>query len=158
MKKWILGILIAILAVVTISVVHLYRSTLGPEKEISEKAAAAAIEKTNMQAAGKVEHFHGSSAYHVVSGTDGSGKRMIAWIPDHGSRKPIVRYEKDGISKKKVIDFFNKEVNPRKIIDIRLGIEENIPVWEVSYVDRKDRISYYYLAFKDGTFIKRYRL
>ncbi|WP_070121108.1 DUF5590 domain-containing protein [Bacillus marinisedimentorum] len=158
MKKWILAIMIAVLAIAAVSLVNLYRTTLDPEKERADEASSVALENTEMESVGKVEHFHGTSAYHVVSGTDGSGQRMFAWIPDNHDGEPIVRYEKEGISKGQVIDFFNKEVNPRKIIDVRLGIEENVPVWEVSYIDRKDRISYYYLAFKDGTFIKRYRL
>ncbi|WP_257063101.1 hypothetical protein [Priestia megaterium] len=42
---------------------------------------------------------------------------------------------------------------------MRLGIENKKPLWEVTYVDKdKKHLTYYYLDFSSGEFIKRYSL
>ena len=41
---------------------------------------------------------------------------------------------------------------PKEILKVKLGVENNIPLWEVTYIDDDNRYSYYNLAFQDGQF------
>ncbi|MFP3393521.1 peptidase M4, partial [Brevibacillus sp. SIMBA_076] len=47
---------------------------------------------------------------------------------------------------------------PKEILKAKLGFENNIPLWEVTYIDDDNRYSYYYLEFKDGNFLRRYSI
>ena len=41
---------------------------------------------------------------------------------------------------------------------VKLGFENDVPLWEVTYIDDDNRYSYYYLEFKDGKFLRRYSI
>ena len=44
------------------------------------------------------------------------------------------------------------KVSLKEILKVKLGVENNIPLWEVTYIDDDNRYSYYNLAFQDGQF------
>lgn len=76
-------------------------------------------------------------------------------------RETIVRKKSEGISEKEALQRTIEQVGddskehkskPKEILKIKLGFENNIPLWEVTYIDDENRYSYYYLAFKDGQF------
>lgn len=73
----------------------------------------------------------------------------------------------EGISEKEALQRTIEQVGddskehkskPKEILKIKLGFENNIPLWEVTYIDDENRYSYYYLAFKDGQFLRRYSI
>ncbi len=47
---------------------------------------------------------------------------------------------------------------PKEIMKVKLGFENDVPLWEVTYIDDDNRYSYYYLEFKDGKFLRRYSI
>jgi uncharacterized protein YpmB len=82
------------------------------------------------------------------------GESIIVWIPDK-SKEVFVRKTKDGLSKEEAVQKLLQEKNPKKIISVRLGMEKNIPLWEIYYRSQNNLINYYYVHFDTGEWLKK---
>ncbi|MEG0386646.1 MAG: hypothetical protein RR642_18105, partial [Solibacillus sp.] len=57
---------------------------------------------------------------------------------------------KDGITEKQALSVLKNEGNVQKVLHIKLGYEEPGAVWEISYLNDKDKLNYVYILFEDG--------
>jgi uncharacterized protein YpmB len=62
---------------------------------------------------------------------------------------------KSGLSKDEAIQKLLQEQKPKKIISVRLGMEKNIPLWEIYYRSENNLINYYYVHFETGEWLKK---
>jgi uncharacterized protein YpmB len=154
MKKWIWISIVIIIVLIGLGI-NIYINALEPLKAAEAKAEKIALAETNIVTMTDFSLYNGSSSYYVVKGTDKSGEKLIAWIPEkEENRKIIVRKENSGISKEEAIQTLHDNKNPDEIMTVKLGIENNIPLWEIYYRSKDDLINYYYLDFKTGEWLK----
>lgn len=154
MKKWIWTIAIAILLFFGIGV-NIYINALEPKKDAEAVATQIALEETDLKTIETFTLFNGSSSYYVVKGKDDEGESLIAWIPEQKeNRKIIVKKEKDGISRDEAIQKLYDKKKPEEIMSVKLGMENNIPLWEIYYRSNDDLINYYYVDFETGEWLK----
>ncbi len=152
MKKWIILITIVIVAVIIGVSLKVYHSSVGPVKAAERKAVKLAGDKVS-----KVDDFHiynGQEQVDVIEGKNKQGKKIIVWIPEK-NKQIIVRKAKDGLSKEDAIQKLLQEKKPKKIISVRLGMEKNIPLWEICYRSKNNLINYYYIHFETGEWLKK---
>jgi uncharacterized protein YpmB len=154
MKKWIWITVIIIIVLIGIGI-NVYMNSLEPLKKAESLAENIALEETDIETIHDFSVYNGSKSYYIVKGADDSGQELIAWIPEEvKDRKIIVRKEKDGISQKEAIEKLYERKNPEEIITVKLGMENNIPLWEIYYRSKKNLINYYYVDFKTGEWLK----
>lgn len=70
----------------------------------------------------------------------------------------VVRKITDGISKEDAIAILTEKETPKSISRVVLGIEDDRVVWEITYKNQSNQLSYYYLDFKSGEFVKSFSL
>lgn len=158
MKKWII-ISISLLVIIGIlASAAIYKNALDSKQDLTSYAESAAKRESDIQTVNEVDFYHGTETYAVVHGLDEQNEKWIAWVPEKEGKKIIVHREKDGWDELRVRTFVKKNANPKRLIDVRLGVEENVPVWEVSYIDQQDRYAFYYVTFSEGIFVKRYSI
>ncbi|EKN69574.1 hypothetical protein BABA_09116 [Neobacillus bataviensis LMG 21833] len=153
MKKWIifLGLFVVVIIGMLIKV---YFSAVEPIKVAEKKAITLANKKVQIS---KVQDFHiynGLEAINVIEGNNKKGEKVIVWIPNK-SKKVFVKKAKDGLSKEEAVQKLLQERNPQKIISVRLGMEKNIPLWEIYYRSDNNLINYYYVHFETGEWLKK---
>ena len=153
MKKWIFIPLIAILVIIGI-LVKVYFSAVQPVKAAENKAVALAEKKVQFSEVDDFHIYHGNETVNVIEGKNKKGNKIIVWIPDK-SKKVIIKMAKDGISKQEAIQKLLQETQPKKIISVRLGMEKNIPLWEIYYRSENNLINYYYVHFETGEWLKK---
>ncbi|WP_088808576.1 MULTISPECIES: DUF5590 domain-containing protein [Listeria] len=93
--------------------------------------------------------------YYVLTGKNKAGKDIIVWVPKKKSGEVLVKYASDGISEQQARDIVQKEKKPRKILNVTLGMEEGVPIWEVSYLDKNDNLGYYDMSFSEGEWLRQ---
>ncbi|MEQ2528646.1 peptidase [Robertmurraya yapensis] len=154
MKKWIWIVSIVLLICLGIGI-NIYINALEPLNSAEKKAEEIALKETVIETVTDFSIYNGSRSYYVVKGTNKAGDPLIAWIPEKQDKhKIIVRNEKYGISKEEAIQKLHENKNPDEIITVKLGIENNIPLWEIYYRSNDDQINYYYIDFKTGEWLK----
>ncbi|MGG0716726.1 DUF5590 domain-containing protein [Robertmurraya massiliosenegalensis] len=154
MKKWIWISCIFVIVLIGIAV-NIYLNALKPLQSAEAKAEGIALAETDIVKTTDFTLYNGTSSYYIVKGTDQAGKRLIAWIPEEDkNRKIVVRNEEDGISKQDAIDTLYQDKQPDEVMSVKLGIENQIPLWEIYYRSNDELINYYYIDFKTGEWLK----
>ncbi|PFK47395.1 peptidase M4 [Bacillus cereus] len=156
MKKWIFAIIIVIVAIGLYGV-HVYNTTMEKKIPKESKVVEIAKEKAKLTKVKSVDYFNGESSYTVVQGVDEKGEKIIVWVPEKKG-DVLVKKQSEGISEKDALQIVAKEQKPKQFLKAKLGAEKNVPLWEVTYIDDENRYIYYYLAFQDGKFLKRYNI
>ncbi|MGG3562572.1 DUF5590 domain-containing protein [Neobacillus rhizosphaerae] len=98
--------------------------------------------------------YNGLETVNVIEGKNKKGDKIIVWIPEK-SKKVFVKKAKNGLSKEEAVQKLLQEKNPKKIISVRLGMEKNIPLWEIYYRSENNLINYYYVHFETGEWLKK---
>lgn len=154
MKKWlwIIGFLLVVIIGVSSFV---YIKAMEPVKEAEKLATKIAKEEASIETVHDFSIYSGTKTYYIIQGKASSGKNMIVWIPEEKkNRNIIVREAKRGVSKKEVIEIITEKKSPKEIKSVKLGMENNIPLWEIYYSSTEDSISYYYIDFATGKMLK----
>ncbi|NNU90470.1 copper amine oxidase [Anoxybacillus sp. CHMUD] len=123
-------------------------------KNESEQRAMKQAEKQGIIHIDDVYTYRGSDVYVIVIGKNDEGEQMIAWVTEKG-KIVDVRKASEGITKQQAQSSI-KTYHPKEVVSVKLGMEKGIPLWEITYIDERDRYSFYYVRFEDGAFLKRY--
>jgi uncharacterized protein YpmB len=153
MKKWIIVLSIIVVAFCGL-LIKVYLSALDPVKAAETKAVSRAQEEISLK---EVEDFHiynGIETVNVIEGKSKNGDKIIVWMPEK-SKEIFVRKAKNGLTREEAIQKLQQEKSPKKIISVRLGMEKNIPLWEIYYRSNNNLINYYYVHFDTGEWLKK---
>ncbi|MEH7301536.1 cell wall elongation regulator TseB-like domain-containing protein [Neobacillus drentensis] len=153
MKKWILSIVIFFVVLIGI-LIKVYLSAMNPVKAAEEKAVLLASKKAQLTEIQDFHLYNGLETVNVIEGKNKKGDKIIVWIPEK-SKKVFVKKAKNGLSKEEAVQKLLQEKNPKKIISVRLGMEKNIPLWEIYYRSENNLINYYYVHFETGEWLKK---
>ncbi|ARF15499.1 DUF5590 domain-containing protein [Sporosarcina ureae] len=155
MLNWIKFLFLFLLALgFTITCIVFYQA----EKPFaaSEKVVKKAVLANNvLEKVDKMDHFHGKTSWITVYGTDKNNHEKIIFVEEKTTKILKAVSIKDGITKPKATDIVKKEKNVKKVLNASLGMENDTPFWEVSYLDDEDFLNYAYLNFADGKWLKR---
>lgn len=153
MKKWIIFIVLFVLVIFGL-LIKVYFKSVDPVKAAEKKAVALANKEISLK---EIEDFHiynGIETVNVIEGKSAKGEKIIVWIPEK-SKQIFVKKAKDGLSEEEAIQKLLQEKSPKKIISVRLGMEKNIPLWEIYYRSNNNLINYYYVHFETGEWLKK---
>ncbi|WHX99068.1 DUF5590 domain-containing protein [Neobacillus sp. DY30] len=153
MKKIIL-FLVLFIAICVGVFVKVYASAQEPLSTAQEKAVSLAKEKVQFTDVEDFHIYHGTETVSVLEGKNKKGENIIVWIPEK-SKKVIWDKQNNGISKEDAVQRLLEEKSPKKIISVKLGMENNIPLWEIYYRSENNLINYYYVHFETGEWLKK---
>ncbi|AIK36068.1 peptidase M4 [Bacillus pseudomycoides] len=156
MKKWIFAIIIVIVAIGLYGV-HVYNATMEKKIPKESKVIEIAKEKAKLTKVKTVDYYNGKSSYAVVQGVDEKGEQIIVWVPEKKGNV-LVRKKNEGISEKKALQIVAGERKPKELVKAKLGAENDVPLWEITYIDQEGRYTYYYLEFQDGKYAGYYSI
>ncbi len=137
--------------------INFFKTVNEPLTEKINVAQSFVKENTTMEAIDAVDFYHGNEAFYIFKGINNEKDDIIIWVPESFDTY-IKKHQDEGLSFQDVVDFTNSELNPKEIISIKLGMENLIPLYEIIYKDQQGRYSYYYISFKDGSYLKHYHL
>jgi uncharacterized protein YpmB len=153
MKKWIIFLAIFVVIILGLAI-KIYFSAVNPVKAAEKKAVKLANESIQINEVQDFHIYNGIETVNVIEGNSKSGEKIIVWIPEK-SKQVFVRKAKDGLSKEEAVQKLLQEKSPKKIISVRLGMEKNIPLWEIYYRSQNNLINYYYVHFDTGEWLKK---
>lgn len=155
MKKWMIISCIFLILIFAGIGTYAYQTVRSPLNALFEKAEQYA--RSELTDIVDIDYYHGEKAYIVVTGFSQEMEKMIMFILDDFSSHHMEKAS-DGITEDQALEIVKENVTSREIQSIRLGIEKGLPIYEVIYKTENQNLGYYYLTFKDGTFMKKYQL
>ncbi|RFU68467.1 peptidase [Peribacillus saganii] len=156
MKKWLIITSLVVLVLIGISA-GAYIHAMKPKNEAYKRAFNEAQNEAGLVTKDKFYIYNGMESYYVVVGRDEQKKQKIVWIPFDKKRKVVIKDFRSGKTEEDIRKIVASEMNPEKIITVKLGMEKSVPLWEVTYLDEKNRYNYEYYEFKTGELLKFYR-
>jgi uncharacterized protein YpmB len=156
LKKWLIIAALVILSVCGVTA-GAYIHALGPKKELAREAFQEAKNVSGLVTMSDFYIYNGMDSYSVVIGTTKDGDKKVVWLPDRKNKQPVTENYSDGISASEIKKIAIKQLQPEKIISVKLGMEKDIPLWEITYLDKSNRYNYDYFDFKSGEWLKYYR-
>ncbi|WP_163654113.1 DUF5590 domain-containing protein [Listeria sp. PSOL-1] len=151
---WILAI-ISVVILLLLAFFLYARSAERPVQEAKKEALARISGSVDLKDQGKFYLYTGiKSTYYVLTGKNKENKEIIIWVPKKKSDKIYVKYASDGISAQKARRIVEAAKKPKKILNVTLGMEGDLPLYEVSYLDKYNRLNYYDMTFRDGEWLR----
>lgn len=134
-----------------------YIKAMQQKKEAGIEAFEKAKKAGGIKTMDEFHLYNGQSSYSVIIGKADDGHKKIVWLPEDEKKKIVIKNYNDGKTKKEIISIVNEKLKPKKIISVKLGMEKNVPLWEVTYLDDSERYNYDYYDFTTGEWLKYYR-
>jgi uncharacterized protein YpmB len=157
MSKIISAIVIILTVVVVWQSVHFYSTVKTPIQKIESEALRYLEENVELDHISYIDFYHGTESFHVFEGADENEEEFIIWVPNT-LETFIMKPKNAGITLEDVLLFTQRELNPKQLISVKLGMENLVPLYEIIYKDQQGRYSYYFISFKDGSYLKHYHL
>ncbi len=159
MKKWFFIIFVLLLIVVSWRSIALYQSTMKVKLDEQQIAHAKVVNENMLQNIDDVTTYYGTKTYHIFTGDDLNGEKVIVFLPEDIEENTVTRKPSTGVSKEEALQILlsNPSLNPKEIRSIKLGIEKDsngkdTPIWEIIYLDQNNRLTYYRAYFETGQF------
>lgn len=149
MKKWILISASLLLAIMIGWGSWIYYSAVSASDQIVNQLVTKAKQQYQLQHIKKVTYYHGTYPYHVIKAVNADSQTVYIWLSEKHDVS-LVRRAEQGWTQEQVKKHFLVNYQPKQLIDIRLGVEDQTPVWQITFVDAKDNYTFRYIRFADG--------
>ncbi|HWI48856.1 MAG TPA: DUF5590 domain-containing protein [Rummeliibacillus sp.] len=155
MKNWIKFFSIFLLILSLSLIVIVGWKSYSPFYSTEKTAKAAVLQNQQLKTVTDTYVYHGKDSYVTVIGTDSNGKNKAVFVPQDHKEKPTEVLMKDGISKKEALSEVTKNGDVKKVLHTKLGLEKPGVVWEITYLNKQDKLNYVYIMFDNGRWWKR---
>ncbi len=149
MIKKVLAIIALLFVLVIVVGAATYHTSISPKYTDVEKGIEIA-EKNSVQIVEKAYVSYGNEAHIVVTGKNSDNKNVLVWI-NKKTNAVITKLASEGISEQQAIASLKKDYRSKEIISVKLGMEKEQPLWELTYINEQGKYSFYYIYWQNGS-------
>lgn len=154
MKKWVTFIVSFLSFLAVTLMIIIIAAGNKPYSEV-EKQAVERVEDANYLAEIDQVYVYVHSAPSVtVIGRDGEGALKAVFVPTGEGDVQFADLE-DAITPKQAREIATDGMEVKEILHTKLGMEEDGPVWEVTFLNEEGKLNYVYIPAAAGTWSKR---
>lgn len=162
MKKWLFFTMLLLFGFLIWQGYVFFQNVLEPQKLQADKAANIIKRTYDVKEIHKITNYSGlSKSFQVAEVTTAADQKVYIWVSDNG-KETFIMNVKEGLSKEEVLEDLKAKENPKQIIRVTPGLEgsknNRLPVWEIVFLDQKNRYTFYYVNLRTGEYLQSYRL
>ncbi|ATF41159.1 hypothetical protein CO680_03485 [Weissella paramesenteroides] len=154
LRHWLLGILMFLFIIlIGVSILGEAQKPVDTAKERVTKIAKQSNKLTS------VSKFYRISRQKVYYSAVGENKKhqKVGVIVQGKSDKLTTINMTDGLSEKQVKKLANKQFHPKKVTSIGLALYKQVPVWQLTFVDKDNNLNFITYQFSDGKQVQTIR-
>ncbi|WP_257391417.1 cell wall elongation regulator TseB-like domain-containing protein [Cytobacillus gottheilii] len=129
--------------------INIYLNSVEPVKAAEDDAVKRAKAETKLVSVNDFEIYHGNETIYVIDGLDEAGDEVFVWVPENDGEIQLLK-QSEGITEQEAQNILTSEKGQVDIISRKLGMEKNIPLWEIAYKTEGDLLNYYLIDFETG--------
>ncbi|RAN59669.1 hypothetical protein B8A40_00530 [Dolosigranulum pigrum] len=154
MKKLLIGINFVLTAII-IFMILMFNNAAGPYYHAKVEATNFARKHANLV---EQEDFYWYSdsegSYLTVTGQNGDQASIIVLIRQSDGAIMVLD-PAETVSQEAIIAQMIEDIAPAQILNYRMGIiEQNIPIWEVTYKKSNGSLGYYIASLETGAWLR----
>lgn len=153
MKKivWIISSVAALVLLIgIISFSWIYQIAMGQKEEGHEAAIERAKKQASIEQVEQVDTFVGKEKQFIVEGKNKQNDAIYVWVPASKKEKVIAKKAKEGITSNQAVQAVQKENTISKLKNVQLAREGDVLLWEVTYLNENNQLSFSYVDFTTG--------
>ncbi|MDI6648272.1 cell wall elongation/penicillin-binding protein regulator TseB [Bacillus altitudinis] len=153
MKKivWIISSVAALVLLIgIISFSWIYQMAMGQKEEGHESAIERAKKQASLAQVEQVDTFVGKEKQFIVEGKNKQNDAIYVWVPASKKEKVIAKKAKEGITSNQAVQAVQKENTISKLKNVQLAREGDVLLWEVTYLNENNQLSFSYVDFTTG--------
>lgn len=131
----------------------LLNKSLSPLKQAKAETIKIAEKEANLIEADEFYWYNGNDTYFTVTGKDEEKNDLIVIVKQEGGSTQIFD-KKDIYPKSKAIAQVRESEQPEHILEARIGIHNDLPIWEISFRQENGRIGYSMLMLTSGEWVR----
>ncbi|MEC6747155.1 DUF5590 domain-containing protein [Marinilactibacillus sp. XAAS-LB27] len=152
MKKFFIGLSVFLIVLIIGSVV-IYRRSVALYNDTEEQAIEYAIANSEIVSATDFYWYNDTETTFTVVGETEEGESLVVFTNQETQETTTLNIS-DTIPKQQAVQLTREARQPKKILNARMGIDNQRPVWEISYRNQNGRLGYYILSLQDGEWIR----
>lgn len=131
----------------------LVNRSLSPLKQAKAETISLAEQKADLTQPADFYWYNGNDTYFTVTGKNAEAEEIIVIIKqDDGSMQTLKK--KETFSKGDAIAKVRELEDPVHILEARIGIHNDLAIWEISFRQENGRIGYTMLSLMDGEWVR----
>lgn len=152
MKKFLTALLIGMLLLI-FSVVFIITRSLTPLNQAKTETVELASRRADLVEENEFYWYNGTESYFTITGMNSDNTNIIVIVQQNGGNIEVFNQE-ETISKSTAIQQTINREQPMKILQARIGMYQELPVWEVSFELENEDIGYTYYSLTTGEWLK----
>lgn len=155
-RKFVIGSLVLLLILIISSYSVFYQSK-RPIVQAEKEATIIAEEKAGIQKVDDFYWYNGiDETYFSVAGYNVEKQYIYVIIKQNGANTTILNAS-EIVTEDEAKSITQAEVIATEILEARIGLKDEEPIWEVSYLDNTGQLGYYILSANTGQLVKEYK-
>lgn len=159
-KRWLYVSLIIIFLLLIAAVIYgyfIYQGLMKQKKAGYDKTMEQMVDETDLSEIDKKYKYFGEENYHIFFGTTKDKEEKVVFFPLDKDAEATTIDQTDVISKEEVEDQWKNGCKSCKLMKIRPAMDDDKPLWEITYKDEANRLVLDYVSFEDGSDYEQYR-
>lgn len=141
------------MSLLIIGVTTVLSKSVSPLKQARVETIDLAERKADLVEADDFYWYNGNETYFTVTGKNSVEEEIIVIVKQEGGSVEVINQE-DTFSKGDAIRKVVELDSPVRILEARIGIHENLPIWEISFRQENGRIGFTMLSLRSGEWIR----
>ncbi|MBM7552495.1 DUF5590 domain-containing protein [Thalassobacillus pellis] len=115
-----------------------------------QKAKELALAETSLTQAISVQNYNGDRAVHIVTGKTEKNIKGYAFV--NPEKDKIIKFiqQSEILNKADMKKAWQSSCENCQMIEVQLGMENEVPLWEITYIDDQGRYVFAYFDVKSG--------
>lgn len=138
--------------------IYIYIQIIQDKTSTFDHSKQAAIEETPLEVTNSVTRYHGEYRYDIVAGEGVDETKGYAFVPINNKDEDIFyQMLTNTTTEQEMLSSWKSSCNGCELISIQPAIDKGNPLWELTYVDDKNRYVLDYFLMKNGDFYEQLR-
>lgn len=154
---WSSILLLVIILACVIYAVYLYNHLYDSKTAGFDQTSEQILNQTSITEIEKIEQYNGSAPYHVIFGLNEANEEELIFYPVEGQVKDLTTINGSEIlAEEDVLNLWQTKCNECELVKINPALENDEPLWEITYHDNNNRYVMEYLSIYNGTPVESY--
>lgn len=131
----------------------LLNKSLSPLKQAKAETVNLAEKRADLAEANDFYWYNGNDTYFTVTGKNTEGESIIVIVKQADGSIEVLN-KNDTLSKTDAIIKVRGLEKPKQILEARIGIHNDLAIWEVSFRQENGKIGYTILSLTSGEWLR----